>query len=56
MATLLKITGQELIIFLSKPDFTVARVKGIHGFLCDSNGRRTFALAHSGKTSDQNCF
>lgn len=50
MAKLPKVTGKELIKFLSKRGFTVARVKGSHHFLRHPDGRRTVVPVHSGET------
>lgn len=56
MAKLLKVTGKELIKFLSKHGFTVARIKGSHHFLRHPDGRRTVVPVHSGETIGPGLF
>ena len=50
MAQLLKVTEKELIQFLSKHGFSVARMKGNDHFLRYPDGRRTVIPVHSGET------
>jgi predicted RNA binding protein YcfA (HicA-like mRNA interferase family) len=56
MAKLPKITGKELIKFLGKHGFVIARIKGSHHFLRHPDGRRTVVPVHSGETIGAGLF
>ncbi len=45
-----KLTGKQLIKFLSNHGFSVSRIRGSHHFLKHEDGRRTVVSAHGSET------
>ncbi|MGB0768828.1 MAG: type II toxin-antitoxin system HicA family toxin [Phycisphaeraceae bacterium] len=45
-----RVSGQQLIVALSKCGFEVARIRGSHNFLKHADGRATVVPVHRGET------
>ena len=56
MSNIPAMTGKEVISALKRAGFTVARVKGSHHFLVNSDGRRTVVPVHGKETIGKGLF